>query len=118
MNIPDSISSSDLEKLAQQAPEGQKDQSELITAAATKYVDKAYEEVKDVMVHKIMVMHIARLMFDWHMHMSSKAIEEGDMPSAAAWMRDAGHLQVLNNIMRNINFGDGDFTQDPNPQDS
>ena len=114
MNIPDQVSFEQLQKLADsadtQATEQLEPTQENIIAVAKKHVDSAYEELNDPMVHKLMMMYITNMFYHYHLSSSKDCLEKGEIDNAAAWMRDAGQLQVIAKILQGMQLSENDFT--------
>ena len=115
-SIPSGFSSDDLEKMLENAmpePETSDDsvsEQEHIEAVVDAALESMSEESPGPVAHKVAMMQICYNMFAWHNHMAEMNMKEGDFDSAACWSRDAGHFQVIHNILANISVGHDDFT--------
>ncbi len=83
---------------------------EFIENVALKALDMATEECPDPLVHKVIAMMVISRMVDWHKHVASRQLEEGNQESMGAWMRDAGKFQACMDILCSIAIGPEDFT--------
>ena len=118
-SIPDGISFSDLQKLADQAPDEQKKETsvygkqKLTEEELIDLVDKAFkasfELCGDPMMNKLLMMRMAHHYIEWHTQVAGRMAEEGSTAGAVNWLRDAGKFQSIMDILRAINMGPGDF---------
>jgi len=83
---------------------------ERIEAIAQEMLELASEKCPDPLVHKVIAMMVIHRMVDWHKHVASRQLEEGNEASMGAWMRDAGKFQACMDILCNIAVGPDDFT--------
>ena len=125
-SVPNSFSSDDLKKLMDNAPheadcgcgecpsditDNKEDFSpERINAIVQKALDDMGEQSPGPLVHKVAMLAICERMYDWHNSMGEMQIRDDEPKSAMAWLRDAGHFQVIFNVLRNISVGKEDFT--------
>ena len=117
-SIPNSFNPEELEKLMENAPQEQ----ETISSDTEDYSpDRIHPIVEDALnqmaelspgplVHKVAALAIVERMYEWHNTMGMKMMEDGDTKAAMCWLRDAGHLQVIFNTLREISVGREDFT--------
>ena len=77
---------------------------------ADQLVDAAIDQVKDPMIHKVMMLDILHRMIEWHKNCAEAKREDGEPECADAWMRDAGNLQAAGIIIQQVILGDNDFT--------
>ena len=113
-NIPDSISSQDLESLLETALSVEVDFSDndALLEAAASAIKQAVEPVSErraAVMHKAMVIHIINHMIEWHTMMADELIKAGSSEAAIGWARDAGKLQSICNILSTIEVDDSDF---------
>ena len=83
---------------------------EYIESIAQEMLELASEKCPDPLVHKVMAMMVISRMVDWHKHVASRQLEEGNEASMGAWMRDAGKFQACMDILCSIAIGPDDFT--------
>ena len=125
-SIPNSFNSDELQKLMDNAPHeadcqcgecpssDKDDYSEKrIHAIVEEALNDMGEQSPGPLVHKVAMMAICERMYDWHVTMGEKLMDDDDAKAAAAWLKDAGHFQVIFNILRFISVGKEDFTCDP-----
>ena len=119
--VPDSISFSDLEKIAEEAPKEEEQKLEgpyagLTQEALVDLVSDKLQEISDIcespMAHKAAVGLIIDNMIEWHTRVSTHLIEEGNTKQAIGWARDAGKFQAVMNILGSISVCDQDFMED------
>ena len=119
--VPDSISFSDLEKIAEEAPKEEEQKLEgpysgLTQEALIDLVSDKLQEISDIcdspMAHKAAVGIIIDNMIEWHTRVSNHLIEEGNTKQAIGWARDAGKFQAVMNILGSISVCDQDFMED------
>ena len=77
---------------------------------ANELVNAALDQVKDPMIHKIMMLDILSRMIEWHKECAERRREDGEPECADAWQRDAGNLQAAGMIIAQVTLGDDDFT--------
>ena len=120
-SVPDGISFSDLQKLAEQAPEETStpkgpyaglDKEELLELVET-IVDDAHEKCGHPMIAKIMIIDIVTRLLNWHSRSGIDANKEGEFTAGMYWHRDAGKLQSILCLIDTISMGPDDF----NPED-
>ena len=125
-SIPNSFNSDELQKLMDNAPhEADCQCGECPSKASSDTSDYSEERINDIviealndmgelspgpLVHKVAMMAICERMYDWHVTMGEKLMEDDDTKAASAWLKDAGHFQVIFNILRCISVGKEDFT--------
>ena len=120
-SVPDSFSMDELSNMLENAPQ----EEDLHTAAANsdkeftpEFIEKiaqecleaASEKCPDPLVHKVMAMMIIHRMVDWHKNVAQRQLDDGNLESMGAWMRDAGKFQACMDILCNIAIGPEDFT--------
>ena len=96
---------------------GDEPSQEFIQKVAEEGLAFMSEKVSGPLCHKVAMMMICHQMFTWHNVMAESHMKAGEFESAQCWSRDAGHFQVINNILRNITVGDNDFTCDTQDDD-
>ena len=116
-SIPDSFSMDELSNMLENAPQEEELHAtekeltpEFIEKVAMSALDMATEECPDPLVHKVIAMAVISRMVDWHKHVASRQLEEGNEASMGAWMRDAGKFQAVMDILCSIAIGPDDFT--------
>ena len=122
-SIPESFSMDDLEKAMETAPneellhatvgcnDDDKELSpEFIEGIAQECLEFASAKCPDPLVHKVMAMMIISRMVDWHKGVAIRQLEEDNLESMGAWMRDAGKFQAVMDILCSIAIGPDDFT--------
>lgn len=83
---------------------------ERIEEIANEALDLAADKCKDPIVHKVIAMKVIHNMVQWHKHVAQRQLDEGNIASMGAWMRDAGKFQGIMDILCNIAIGPDDFT--------
>ena len=83
---------------------------EFIEKVAQETLEAATERCADPLVHKVMAMMIISRMVDWHKHVAQRQLDDGNLASMGAWMRDAGKFQGVMDVLCNIAIGPDDFT--------
>ena len=120
-NIPDGISSDDLEKLLVSAPadcppedtDGAKDAHfEYLCEVALKHIEiDECESGSDVcQIHKLMIVELVSRMVLFHRSVSEHAMDDRNNDVGFAWAADAGKFQAIMNILQTINCGPDDRT--------
>ena len=120
-NIPNSISSEELAKLAESAiTSDDVTDSEtplyggMTEEAIYKLVGSSLKDISDAcdhpVSHKLACILVINNMIDWHKRMSQSMMESGEFEAAAGWSRDCGKFQAIMNILFTIEVGDDDFT--------
>ena len=116
-SIPDAFSPEELQRMlaeAQPEPEVTTDpdcqSDEYICEIAQEAIDLACDKSAGPMVHKVMLHQIIQHMFDWHVNMANKLLEDGMTEPAMGWARDAGKWQAIMNILSTISVQNDDFT--------
>ena len=120
-SIPDSFNLDELSAMLETAPQEEDlhavaDNSdkeltpEYIESIAQEMLELASEKCPDPLVHKVIAMMVICRMVDWHKHVASRQLEEGNEASMGAWMRDAGKFQAMMDSLVNIGVGPDDFT--------
>lgn len=114
-SIPEGISTAELQKLLGSAPTEHEHSADCtdadcIHAAVEEALDALTERHPGPLAHKVAMLAICEQMFAWHKGMGEKLASEGEIEASGCWMRDAGHFQVIHNILINISVGSDDFT--------
>ena len=121
-SVPDSFSMDELSNMLENAPQEedlhaaadnsdkQEYSPEYIEKIAQETLELATKKCPDPLVHKVMAMMVISRMVDWHKHVASRQLEEGNEAFMGAWMRDAGKFQSIMNILTNISVGRDDYT--------
>ena len=118
--IPDSISPEDLAKLhgakqeQEEIAEYARDRVNRLCDLAQDSIDLSrYEELDgddQAMIHKIMLIDIAKHFLMFHNLAGNKLAGEGEHRCAGAWFRDAGKFQAILNLLDTIEITNSDFT--------
>ena len=119
-SIPSGFSSDDLKKMLENAmPEpdtdttdddGSVDFQTHVESVVSDALDSITKEIEGPLGHKVAMMMICHNMFSWHNAMAERHMRDEEFESAGCWARDAGHFQVIHNILANISVGNDDFT--------
>lgn len=121
-SVPDSFSMDELSNMLENAPQEddlhaavdnsdkQEFSPERIEAIAQECLELASEKCPDPLVHKVMAMMIIHRMVDWHKSVAQRQLDDDNLESMGAWMRDAGKFQACMDILCNIAIGPTDFT--------
>ena len=121
-SVPDSFSMDELSNMLENAPQEddlhtaasnddkQEYTPEFIEKVAQETLEAATERCADPLVHKVMAMMIISRMVDWHKHVAERQLDDGNIQSMGAWMRDAGKFQGVMDVLCNIAIGPDDFT--------
>lgn len=118
-NIPDSISTGDLQELFENAPTGEAIQApdNLTASDLTELAEGVLDEAvgplsgeQACLLHKIMFHAIAEQQLAFHSKMGHELAKEGEPTAAMAWLRDAGKWQAILNIATTITAGNDDPT--------
>ena len=121
-SIPESFSMDDLEKAMETAPNeellhatvGCNDDKELtpeyIENVAQEVLELATDKCPDPLVHKVIAMMVIHRMVDWHKGVAQRQLDDDNLESMGAWMRDAGKFQACMDILCSIAIGPHDFT--------
>ena len=119
--LPNSISTADLQKLADAAKEAGSDEEK----EEKTYSGLTFDEVWDVadeglthiqekcahpLGHKVAAIIVMGNMLNWHTKMAEQMMEDGEFGPAAGWLKDAGKFQAIMNILQTIEIGDDDPT--------
>ena len=115
--IPDSISFGDLEKLQEQAPKEEVKDGPFAgltrEAVETLVGDKLQELIEACphpIAHKVALFDIIDHMISWHQGAAEHLAEQGELVQASGWLKDAGKLQAMANILQTISVSSDDFT--------
>ena len=84
-------------------------QDELITAT-NDFIRESLEICSDPMFHKLILLVLIDRFYQFHDQISDELLEHDEIDAAKLWLKDAGHFQVMNNILINISIGKNDFT--------
>jgi hypothetical protein len=120
--LPNSISTADLQKLADAAAEAGSNKK---TEEEKTYGGLTVDELWDVadagltliqencshpLGHKVAAIIVMGNMLNWHNKMAEQMMEDGEFSNVAAWLKDAGKFQAIMNILQTIEIGDDDPT--------
>jgi len=83
---------------------------EFIEKIAQECLEAASEKCPDPLVHKVIAMMVIHRMVDWHKSVAQRQLDDDNLESMGAWMRDAGKFQACMDILCNIAIGPTDFT--------
>ena len=123
-SVPDSFNPEELAEMLKLAPkeedlgraviDNSDDDKELtpeyIEKIAQETLEAATEKCPDPLVHKVMAMMIICRMVDWHKGVAQRQLDDDNLESMGAWMRDAGKFQACMDILTSIAIGPEDFT--------
>ena len=123
-SVPDSFSMDELSNMLENAPQEedlhaencgcndckQEYTPEYIEKIAQECLELASEKCSDPLVHKVMAMMVMSRMTDWHISVAQRQLDDGNLQSMGAWMRDAGKFQAVMDILCNVSVGPDDFT--------
>ena len=121
-SVPDSFSMDELSEMLETAPNeellhatvGCNDDKELtpefIEGIAQECLEFATAKCPDPLVHKVMAMMIIHRMVDWHKGVALRQLDDDNLESMGAWMRDAGKFQAVMDILCSIAIGPDDWT--------
>ena len=119
-SVPDSFSMDELSNLLENAPQEedlhaeccdkQEFTPEFIEKVAQETLEAATERCSDPLVHKVMAMMVISRMIEWHKNVAYRQLDDDNIQSMGAWMRDAGKFQACMDILTSIAIGPDDFT--------
>ena len=120
-SVPDSFSMDELSNMLENAPQeddlhAAADNSdkgftpEFIEKIAQECLEAASEKCPDPLVHKVMAMMVVHRMVAWHKSVALRQLDDDNLESMGAWMRDAGKFQAVMDILCSIAIGPEDFT--------
>lgn len=129
MEVPASISSSELATMLNDAPseedlascgcphcdsDGTFDglEREELEALVNATARAAVEKCNDPMVHKLLVMRCLLQLGGLHTSMAEEATENGQVSAAYAWLSDEGVLKAAYTLVKSVDMGPSDFTVD------
>ena len=120
-SIPDGVSFSELQKLAEtaSAEEQTTEQSgptwgdkeltkDQLLQAVEDAFDASMEMCNDPLFHKLIVMRICSNFVSWHTNVGVEHFPDEEQ-AGVCWLRDAGKFQSMMDIMQSINVGQDDF---------
>ena len=114
-SIPDGISLSQLQKLAESAStegllpdETSMSEQEMMNLVSTS-IEELTDKFESMFGYKLAAIYCLRVLFEYHNDVHRKACEDGEYDSALAWARDAGWFQVMINSLINVCVGEDDF---------
>ena len=119
-NLPDGISTAELQAMLSDAPkeaavnEKEDFSQERIEEISDRLLQQALDECNTPVMHKAMCVEIISNFIEWHTRVGLSRFEDGDSECATGWMRDAGKLQSMLNILMNISMGPDDFLMNDN----
>ena len=123
--LPNSISTADLQKLADAAkasdPEVRTDEEveeklysgltfDQLWDVADEGLTHIQEKCAHPLGHKVAAIIVMGNMLNWHTKMAEQMMEDGEFSPAAGWLKDAGKFQAIMNILQTIEIGDDDPT--------
>jgi len=120
-SVPDSFSMDELSNMLENAPQEEDLHAtadnddkeftpEFIESIAQEVLELATEKCPDPLVHKVIAMMVICRMVDWHKGVAKSQLDDGNLQSMGAWMRDAGKFQACMDILTSIAIGPTDFT--------
>ena len=118
-NAPDAISFADLQKLAQNAPEEQTKvvgpYDGLTQAQLEKLVESMLDEADETCAHpmlaKTVIVALVDKLIEWHTRAGEQLMNDGER-AGIGWLRDAGKLQAIGNILYSVEVCNDDFLID------
>ena len=113
---PDGISFSDLQNMLADAPK-ENDRTtpqEMTREEIEDIADKCLNMANDLgargpLVHKVMMVMTLSNLIDWHTKIGEHMIDDGELETARAWLRDAGKCQAMVDILYSVQCGEDDF---------
>lgn len=81
-----------------------------VCEAAAMALEEALEKIGHPIVHKAMIHMALENLLAWHSKAGVGLSEDGDHMSACGWLRDAGKIQAVFNILETLGVCDDDFT--------
>ena len=124
-SIPDGMSFSDLQSLAENAPHEadchceqcvpEKEgpfaglNQEQVEEACGDLIEKMNEICDHPQIAKSMIWRLNDILLAWHSRTGITESEEGSHRSAAGWLRDAGKFQAIANILATVSVGPDDY---------
>ena len=124
-SIPDGMSFSELEALAENArheadchceqcvpaKEGPYDglNEQQVEEACGDLIEKMNEICNHPQMAKSMIWHLNDILLAWHTRTGLNESEEGNHQSTAGWLRDAGKFQAVANILATVSVGPDDY---------
>lgn len=110
-NIPDGISSEELENHLKTAVPDEHETVDLSTDLfdqADYWITRAAKGSDNpLIVHKLMIVAIIDRMIQFHERVAERISQEGD-ETGEAWLKDAGKFQAIMNILQTIECGPDD----------
>ena len=115
-NTPDAISFAELQKLAANAPEEQSKvvgpydgltQTQLENLVES-MLDDAEETCGHPMLAKLTITILVEKLMEWHTRAGEQLVNDGER-AGIGWLRDAGKLQAIGNILSTIEVCNDDF---------
>ena len=110
-NIPDGISSEELENHLKTAVPDEHETVDLSTDLfdqADYWITRAAKgSDSPLIVHKLMIVAIIDRMIQFHERVAERINQEGD-ETGEAWLKDAGKFQAIMNILQTIECGPDD----------
>jgi len=83
---------------------------EQVIAAANAALEETLEAIGHPIVHKAMIHMALDNLLEWHSRMGVALSEDDDHKAAIGWLRDAGKIQAVFNILETLQVCDDDFT--------
>ena len=117
-NAPDSISFAELQEYAKTAKETMAELKEpkfdgLTQDQLCDLVDEMValgeEKCGHPMLAKLTIFHLMDKLIEWHSRAGEKLAEDGELRQASGWLKDAGKLQAVCNILSNVEVCEDDF---------
>ena len=81
-----------------------------VCEAAAEALGESLEKIGHPIVHKAMIHMALDNLLAWHSKSGVALSEDGDHHAAMGWLRDAGKLQAVCNILETLQVCDDDFT--------
>ena len=115
-NAPDAISFADLQKLAKSAPEEETKVVGPYDGLTQSQVEKLVESMLDEaeatcghpMLAKLTIVALLDKLIEWHTRAGESLMNDGER-AGIGWLRDAGKLQAIGNILYSVEVCNDDF---------
>ena len=112
---PDGISFAALQDMLSDAPkEAEGAEEEMTRERIEEIADQCLTMAQTLgargpLVHKVMMVMTLSNLIDWHTTVGERMLEDNELESSRAWLRDAGKCQAMADILYTVQCGDDDF---------
>ena len=112
---PDGISFSALQDMLSDAPkEAEAAPEEMTRERVEEIADQCLTMAQTLgargpLVHKVMMVMTLSNLIDWHTKIGLQMMEDGEIDSGKAWLRDAGKCQSMMDILYTVQCGQDDY---------